>query len=70
MKNKNKIIKYDDFAKVVLKDKDGKITGKAIIDLEDIPKIKKHYWYLKEDGYAYSDTAGYMHYYIMGHIKF
>ena len=66
---KNQIRKFKDYAKVYIKDKSGKHTH-TIIDLEDVEKVSKYYWYLRDDGYVYSDEVGYMHYFIMGYIRF
>ena len=46
MKNKtNEIVKYEDHAEVILYDKYGNEKARALIDLEDIDRIKQHRWY-------------------------
>lgn len=61
----NEIIEYEDYAEIVLYDKDNIEVGRAIIDLEDIDKVKNHKWYLR-DGYVYSIKLGlYLHRFLM-----
>lgn len=56
----NKIISLKDTAKIILENNDGKIVGQAIIDIEDIEKVKKHKWHLTNTGYVigYSKENG------------
>jgi ribosomal protein S18 acetylase RimI-like enzyme len=49
----NEMIIKKDHALIVLRDKDYKIIGKAIIDLEDVERVKKYKWCLsKSKGYV------------------
>lgn len=48
----NEIIEYDDYAEVVLYNKQGEEVAKTLIDLEDIDKIKGYKWYLDNHGYT------------------
>ena len=43
----NEYIIHEDFAEILLKNKNCEIVGKAIIDLEDVDKCKKYKWHLK-----------------------
>lgn len=43
----NEYIIHEDFAEILLKNKNCEIAGKAIIDLEDVDKCKKYKWHLK-----------------------
>lgn len=44
----NEYIITENFAEIVLKDKKGTITGKAIIDKEDIEKCKQYKWHIRK----------------------
>lgn len=61
MYDTNDIIQHDDYIEIVLKDKDLNITGKAKIDIEDLPKVSQKSWYLRSGGkgkrYVYSGVA-------------
>ena len=62
----NEIIEYDDYAEIVLYDKQGKEIARAIIDLEYVDSVKKYKWsYRKNDGYASNKTTGLLHRFIM-----
>lgn len=50
----NEIIEYDDYAEIVLYDKQCKEIARAIIDLDDVDKVKQYKWHLDNDGYASS----------------
>ncbi len=50
--DKNDYIHYDSYVEIVLRDRYGKITGKALIDLENFEKIKSYKFYLCPEGYA------------------
>lgn len=64
MKSKNKIILHDDYAEVVLYNKYKEEIGRAIIDLEDVDKIKNYKWHIAE-GYANNKSTGKMHRFII-----
>lgn len=45
----NEYVLCEDHAEIILRDKDYNIVGKAIIDLEDVEKCKKHKWFLSKE---------------------
>lgn len=45
--DKNDIIIHEDYAEIILRNKQQEITGKAIIDKEDIELCKKYKWHLR-----------------------
>ena len=49
----NEIILYDEYAEIVIYSKDCKEVARAIIDIEDIDKVKGYKWCLSH-GYAYN----------------
>jgi len=57
----NDIIIYEDYAEIVLYNKDNILVNKAIIDLDDINLIKNYKWNLlynkDEFGYGYASTS-------------
>lgn len=65
--DENEIIEYDDYAEVILCNKDCEEVARAIIDLDDIEKIKICKWHLGPAGYAYNrgKNIGHMHRLIM-----
>lgn len=66
-KDLNEIIKYDDYAEIILYDKQCNEKARVIIDLEDVDKCKKYKWCLKDDNkYVINTTSvGYIHRFIM-----
>ena len=44
--NPNEIIEYDDYAELVLYDNNSNEVARAIIDLDDIDKVKQYRWTL------------------------
>lgn len=53
-KDKNNIILYDDYAEIELSN-----TGNyAVIDLDDVDRVRYHKWYEKDDGYVSSVING------------
>ena len=54
MKDPNEIVIYDDFAEIILYNKDKNEKARAIIDLEDVEKVKKYKWGLMNEGYVNS----------------
>jgi hypothetical protein len=50
--DRNEIIKYDDYAEVILYALDQTEKARAIIDIEDIDKISSYKWNLGSHGYA------------------
>ena len=60
----NEIIEYDDYAEIVLYDKDNIEVARAIIDLEDIDKVSKYKWCLDSKGYVHNTKVGFLHRFI------
>lgn len=50
--DKNQYVLYDDYAEIILYDKELKEKARAIIDLEDVEKCKPFKWTLRNDGYV------------------
>ena len=64
--DKNKIIIYENYAEVELRDKNGKVNGISLIDIEDVEFVKKYKWYLQNQGYMYNNQIGLFHKYKTG----
>ena len=66
----NEIIKYDDYAEIILYNVKHKEIGRAIIDLNNVEKCKQYKWYLRPDGYVatnnYDNQYIYLHHIILG----
>ena len=58
--DKNEIILYKNYAEIVLYNNNCNEIGRAIIDLEDVEKIKNYKWSLK-NGYAFNTEVGLLH---------
>lgn len=52
LQDPNVIVEHKDYAEVVLRNKEGEETGRALIDIEDVEKIRKYKWYMNPKGYA------------------
>ena len=63
--DKNEIIEYEDYAELILLDKEGIEVARTIIDLDDIDKVKNIKWYMNSEGYIVNSTIGRMHRFIM-----
>ena len=50
--NKNEFVFNQNYCGIVLKNKEFKIVGIVIIDVDDYDTCKKHVWYLDSSGYA------------------
>lgn len=62
----NEIVEYDDYAEIVLYNKDCEEVARALIDLDDIDKVKNYKWYLVGNGYVYTKKMNiYLHRIIM-----
>lgn len=46
--DRNEIIIHNDYAEIVLRDKEQNIVGSAEIDIEDIDKVKDFKWHIKK----------------------
>lgn len=62
---KNEIINYEDYAEIILRDKNHIEVGRTKIDLEIVDLIKDIKWYLHTDGYVRNRKVGSLHRYIM-----
>lgn len=65
----NEIIEHDDYAEIVLYDKNNNEVARSIIDLDYADIIKDYKWYLKQEGYAYNKELGFLHRFIMNPPK-
>ena len=62
----NEIIIHEDYAEIILYDKKGNEKARALIDLDDIDKVKEYRWHLDDsNGYISNNTIGYQHRFIM-----
>lgn len=59
----NEIIFYDDYAEIIICNKDYEEVARTIIDLDDVEKVKQYKWRLSK-GYAHNDTIS-LHRFIM-----
>lgn len=50
MNSKNQIIIYENYAEILLYNKENNLVGKSMIDIEDIDKIKDLKWYFDAHG--------------------
>ena len=50
----NEIIKYDNYAEIILYDNNYEEKCRAIIDIEDVDKVNFTSWYLDKNGYVVS----------------
>ena len=57
----NEIVIHDDYAEVVLYNKNCVEIDKVLIDLEDIEKVSKHKWHKSYSGYAVTSNSKPMH---------
>lgn len=62
--DKNEIVEHDDYAEIILYDKQHNETARAIIDLECIEVVRKYKWHLSH-GYVYNNRVGPLHRYLM-----
>jgi hypothetical protein len=54
----NEIIEYEDYAEIVLYNKQCEEVARALIDLDDIERVSKHKWYLiSSTGYIHCKSA-------------
>jgi transcription elongation factor Elf1 len=56
IKDKNEIIIYDDHAEIILLNRRLEETGRALISLDKIHKVKNYKWYLMSTGYVGSKS--------------
>jgi hypothetical protein len=71
----NDIEIYDDYAEIILRNRQYEEVGRAIVDLADLELLRKYKWYLNRiNNFVYADTGSnslYMHRLLMDvvHIK-
>ena len=58
IKDPNEIIEYEDYAEIILYNLNCEEVARALIDLEDIDKIKDYKWRVNDQGYALTDIKG------------
>ena len=63
---KNEIIEYEDYAEVILYNRNHKEVGRVLIDLDDVELVGKYKWYI-DKGYAYNKQIDFMHRLIMNY---
>lgn len=51
-RNPNDIIKHEDYAEIILRNRKGEEVARAIIDLEDVELARKYKWSLHTNGYV------------------
>ena len=54
----NEIVEHEDYSEIILYDKNCEETARALIDLDDIDKVKDYKWYLRKD-YVSNKTNGF-----------
>ena len=52
----NEIIEYDDYAEIILYNKDCEEIARTLIDLDDIDKVKQYRWHLRDNGYVICES--------------
>ena len=65
IKDPNDIIEYNDHAEIVMYNKQHEETGRAIIDLDDVDKVRGYKWSLRKTGYVISGGGMFLHRLIM-----
>ena len=55
--DKNEIIKHEDYAEIIVRDKNNKIKGKTIIDLDDVERCSKFKCGMYSNGYFYLNIS-------------
>jgi len=63
--DKNEIIKYSDYAEIILYNRKCEEVARAKIDLDNVEKVKKHKWTIKNTGHVASNKI-YLHIFILG----
>lgn len=62
----NEIIEYEDYAEIVLRDSHCKEIGRAMIDLDDVEKVRGIKWYKHSNDYVSTKDKRMLHRFIMG----
>ena len=55
MQSKNEIVLHDTYAEIILYDRSGNEKARALIDLDDIERVKDIRWHLDGRGYVVSN---------------
>src|SRR5574343_870652 len=63
----NKYILENDYLKIALYDRKGKIKDWALIDIEDYEKCKDIKWTKESSGYVINAKVGRLHHFILNH---
>ena len=63
-KDLNEIIEYEDYAEIVLYNKHNEEVARALIDLDDVDRVKNYKWSLTHE-YVYNRDKSRLHRYIM-----
>ena len=63
--DKNEIIKYDDYAEIIIYNDKNKEVARAMIDLDDVDKVKSYRWGLITLNYVRNTKIGLLHRFIM-----
>lgn len=61
---KNEIVIYDNYAEVILCNKNKQEKARALISLEDIEKVGQYRWCVNGKGYVCNRNMGYLHQFI------
>lgn len=61
----NEIIERDDYAEIVLYDKQNNEIARAIVDLEYVDTVKQYKWCLNRNGYPFNNQVGFLHRFLM-----
>lgn len=56
--DKNEIILHEEFAEIILRDRQQNEVGRSSVSLDKVNKIKDYKWYLSNNGYVGSRTNG------------
>lgn len=64
----NEIVIYSDYAEIILLNREYNEVGRALIDLEDVEKVKNYRWNLGS-GYILSKRVGLLHRFILNAQK-
>jgi ribosomal protein S27AE len=64
--DKNDIIIHKNYAEIILRNEQSNEIDKALIDIEDVDKVKDIYWGLTSENYAYNPKYGFLHNLILG----
>lgn len=60
----NKIVEHEDYAEIIIYNKQCEEIARTLIDLEDVDKAKNYKWYTNK-GYVLNDSIGWIHRFIM-----